>query len=43
MRVTCLAVLLDAVAAVVELGEGRGQFVQKVAERVQQQVVRDLL
>lgn len=40
---TRLSVLLDAVAAVVELGEGGGELVQVVAERVEQQVVQDLL
>lgn len=40
---TCLSVLLHAVAAVVELGEGGGELVQVVAERVEQQVVQDLL
>lgn len=40
---TCLPVLLHAVAAVVELGEGGGELVQVVAERVEQQVVQDLL
>ena len=42
-RRTCLPVLLHAVAAVVELGEGGGELVQVVAERVEQQVVQDLL
>lgn len=40
---TCLAVLLYAVAAVVELCEGGGQLVEVVAQCVKQQVVRDLL
>ena len=35
-------VLLDAVAVVVELGEGRGHLVHELAERVQEEVVRDL-
>lgn len=42
-RPTRPPVLLHAVAAVVELGEGRSQFIQEVTERVQQQVVQDLL
>lgn len=41
--VTRLPVLLHAVAAVVELGEGGGQLVQVVAQRVEQQVILDLL
>lgn len=40
---TCPPVLLHAVAAVVELSEGGGELVQVVAERVEQQVVQDLL
>ena len=43
MSVTCLSVLLHAVAAVVEVGEGGGELVQVVAERVQHQAVQDLL
>ena len=35
-------VLLDAVAVVVELGEGRGHLVHELAERVQEEVVGDL-
>lgn len=41
--VTRLSVLLHAVAAVVELSKGGGELVQVVAERVEQQVVQDLL
>jgi len=40
---TTLPVLLNAVAVVVELGEGGGQLIQVVTERVQQQVLQDLL
>lgn len=43
MQRTCLSVLLHAVAAVVELGEGGGELVQVVAERVEQQIIQDLL
>lgn len=39
---TRLPVLLHAIAAVVELGEGGGQLVQVVAQRVEQQVVQNL-
>lgn len=40
---TCLPVLLHAVAGVVELGEGGGQLIHVVAQRVEQQVFHDLL
>lgn len=42
VAVTCLTVLLHAVAAVVELGESGGQLVYVVAQRVEQQVLLDL-
>ena len=38
---TCLPVLLDHVALVIELGEGGSQLVQVVTEGVQQEVVMD--
>lgn len=40
---TGLAVLLDAVAAVVEFCEGGGQLVQVVTQRVEKEVIQDLL
>lgn len=39
---TCLSVLLNAVAAVIELGKRGGQFVQVVADAMEEEIIQTL-